>query len=283
MSLFKESWFYHMESSPRRYPEGKEVQSVGYIPHKRERIRHSFQTQNFSFILSGRGFYELDGKRLPVRAPMVITQSPGVPMNYGPDGEWEELFVIYPAKDFDYFQRRGLLEIRLWKIQQHGEILEQIRDIVLQLQTQDALKGSSDFYDRIDLSLEKLILYSRQESMLPRETELQVFIQQLYLHMERDCSSDFDFHSLAEERGFSPSSFRRCWEDMFTIPPGQTVIEIRMRQACRLLAETDMSIKEIASSLGYEDSLYFSRLFRKKRKESPGAYRKRTRTPYIGV
>lgn len=281
MAIIESDWFSHIESAPRVFRNGQEAQSIGYFPRKKNWIKSSFLTQNFSFILSGHGFYELEGKLLPVRAPMVLTQSPGIEMNYGPEGEWEELYIIYPAKDFDYFTGRGLLKNSLWKIQQHGEILKQIRDLIFQLNNQDASKNSSDFYDRIDLSLEKLILYSRQESTLPRETELQIFIQDIHREIERNCSGDFDFHKLAEERGYSPSSFRRCWEDLYSRTPGQELIEIKIRRACRLLAETELPIKEIAHKLNYSDSLYFSRLFKKKRGESPGTYRRRTRTPYL--
>lgn len=281
MSIFEDNWFFHIESDLRRYPEGREVQSVGYIAHKKDWIKHSFQTQNFSFILSGRGYYEKEGRLIPVKAPMVLTQSPGIPMNYGPEGEWEELFLIYPYKQFSYFSMRNVLEKKLWKIQQHSEIVRQIRDLLYQLQNQETLKNSSDFFDRIDLSFEKLILYSQQESLLPRETELQLFIQNLSMEMEQNPFRTYDFHALAKERGFSASSFRRCWETLYERPPGQELIEIKIRRACRLLAETELPITGIAQNLGYDDPLYFSRIFKKKRAESPAAYRKRTRDPYM--
>jgi hypothetical protein len=86
MALFIQDHFYHMESSPRTYPAGQEVQSIGYFRAKKDWVNNSFITMNFSFILSGQGFYSVEGVLHPVQAPMVITQSPGVPMHYGPEG-----------------------------------------------------------------------------------------------------------------------------------------------------------------------------------------------------
>ncbi|MCF0057173.1 AraC family transcriptional regulator [Dyadobacter sp. CY356] len=51
-----------------------------------------------------------------------------------------------------------------------------------------------------------------------------------------------------------------------------------MREAQRLLFYSDLSVKEIADSLGFEDAQYFSRLFSKVVKMSPGAFRKKSGT-----
>jgi AraC-like DNA-binding protein len=48
-------------------------------------------------------------------------------------------------------------------------------------------------------------------------------------------------------------------------------------EAKRLLYYTDMDVKEIAFSLGYEDHTYFSRLFSKVAGIPPGAFRRKFR------
>jgi len=278
MKLFQGDQFHHLESSPRTFPGGQEIQSIGYIHSKREWIRKPFSTLNFSFILSGKGYYSDNGTLRVVQAPMVITQSPGIPMNYGPEGEWEELFLIFPASCYPWFVQRGFLGTSLWRMNNEGEIIAQIRELYHLI---DRREGSA-LPDQIDLAVQKLILESRLEPATPRETPLQVFIQSVHASIEKDCAGDYDFNAMAESAGFSPSSFRRSWEIFYTLPPGQLLIEYRMRTACRALAETDRPVKEIALELGYDDPLYFSKLFRKKRNESPGEYRKRTRDPYFG-
>ena len=51
------------------------------------------------------------------------------------------------------------------------------------------------------------------------------------------------------------------------------LIERRMKQACYLLRNTNLTISEIAYSIGYENTSYFHRLFRSMNGMSPGAYR----------
>ncbi|MDR3714508.1 MAG: helix-turn-helix transcriptional regulator [Puia sp.] len=48
-------------------------------------------------------------------------------------------------------------------------------------------------------------------------------------------------------------------------------------EARRLLYYSDQSVKEIAYELGYEDPAYFSRLFRKMTRQTPGEFRRRYR------
>jgi AraC-like DNA-binding protein len=51
-----------------------------------------------------------------------------------------------------------------------------------------------------------------------------------------------------------------------------------MREARRLLYHSDLTIKEIADALGFEDPTYFNRLFSKVIGVSPGAFRKKAET-----
>ncbi len=62
---------------------------------------------------------------------------------------------------------------------------------------------------------------------------------------------------------------------------GQSVVsyitQYRMDRAAALLKNTNQSITEIASSVGYDDSNYFSRLFKQHMKISPKDYRQQMR------
>src|SRR4051812_14327440 len=96
----------------RRFPSDCPVQTIGYLRRKKNWIRTTFNSCNFSFILSGRGQYAVAGKLWTVEAPCVLTQWPGVRFEYGPgDGAkwWEELFLIFHAETLDRLRRSGFL------------------------------------------------------------------------------------------------------------------------------------------------------------------------------
>lgn len=53
---------------------------------------------------------------------------------------------------------------------------------------------------------------------------------------------------------------------------------VRLKYACRLLASSDLSVKETAYASGYNSTEYFAYIFKKKIKVSPGNYRILTKT-----
>lgn len=51
------------------------------------------------------------------------------------------------------------------------------------------------------------------------------------------------------------------------------LIQVRLHNACLLLAESGMSLKEIAAAVGFNDYSYFGRIFRRKMGKTPDQYR----------
>lgn len=78
----------------------------------------------------------------------------------------------------------------------------------------------------------------------------------------------------AKEHGMSVSWFIRCFRDKTKKTPLQYILEKRLANAQLLLETTDYSISEISEVVGYDNPLYFSRIFHKQKGMSPMQYRK---------
>lgn len=94
-------------------------------------------------------------------------------------------------------------------------------------------------------------------------------------HLERNCHREVDLEELASIAHMSRRSFLRVFQSATGTSPLAWVIEQRINRACSLLRQTDRRITEIAFDVGFNDSNYFTRQFRKSTGLSPREYRLR--------
>ena len=78
----------------------------------------------------------------------------------------------------------------------------------------------------------------------------------------------------AEMLGLSPSYLCRLVTEYFGVSFKKLLTAARFDAACDLLSSTDMPIGEIINRVGYENSSYFQKEFKKRYGITPGAYRK---------
>lgn len=270
--LFMDDFRIHLEPFPRQYPLETPIGSIGYIGRKREWVRHKFSTLNFSFILSGRGEYRFQGQAWAVETPCVITQWPGLHVEYGPEEIWEELYLIYRPELQPVLEARRFADIRrpVWYIRQTGSLRRRFVELMELLKDPNAF-GRVDEIDRVS---ERMIFESLISESRPGLTPQDKTILLVRAFVEEHFAERLDFDALAEEHHLSPATFRRSWARHVSMPPGVYVTHLRIQQACRLLAETRQPVGEIARAVGYEDVLYFSRRFHKATNQTASEYRK---------
>ena len=73
--------------------------------------------------------------------------------------------------------------------------------------------------------------------------------------------------------GVSRATLYRAFMEYEGLSPAQYLSDFRVNAACRLLEETELPVSAVARSVGYGDSLYFSRIFHKTKGVSPKGYR----------
>ncbi|MFT3751816.1 MAG: AraC family transcriptional regulator [Paludibacter sp.] len=80
---------------------------------------------------------------------------------------------------------------------------------------------------------------------------------------------------IADYSGLSVSHFTALFQQKTGFPPIGYFLQLKIQQACHLLDFSDMKINQISSTLGFNDALYFSRIFSKTMGISPQEYRKK--------
>lgn len=78
---------------------------------------------------------------------------------------------------------------------------------------------------------------------------------------------------LAAQASFSPAHYFSLFKRSIGLSPLDYFTRLRMRRACDLLDSDDLSVKEVAGRLGYDDPFYFSRVFKAVCGVAPSDYR----------
>lgn len=84
--------------------------------------------------------------------------------------------------------------------------------------------------------------------------------------------------AMARLSAMSERSFKRRFARATGMSPLDYVQTLRLEEAKQMLETTDESIESVAMQVGYEDSSFFSRLFRRRVGITPAQYRKRFRS-----
>lgn len=80
---------------------------------------------------------------------------------------------------------------------------------------------------------------------------------------------------LADIVGWSTAHFSTVFRKQASVAPMEYFTRLKVQRACAKLKMTRETIAGISASLGYDDSCYFSRLFRRHTGISPTDYRKK--------
>jgi len=92
--------------------------------------------------------------------------------------------------------------------------------------------------------------------------------------IEMHPSEHFFISTLAEKVGLNEFKLKVGFRELFQTSPYKYLVQLRLQQAKTLLEDTDLTINEIADSVGFKSYNGFSTTFKKVYKISPTHYRK---------
>jgi AraC-like DNA-binding protein len=126
----------------------------------------------------------------------------------------------------------------------------------------------------LEFELAALIVH---ESTLKYQSELRLQQLQRVLPalglIHGDIAANFTREKLAAHVYLSPSRFATIFKEALGLSPIDYIVKLRMQRAQQLLLDTHLLIEQVAAKVGYDDALYFSRLFKVHYGLSPRQYR----------
>ena len=131
----------------------------------------------------------------------------------------------------------------------------------------------------VSLFKDILLLVDRQQHEQKKTTgNVQEQIERAAAYFNENYNTKISIADYAESLHISTNWFIHNFKQYAGMSPAQYILSLRMVNAQSLLERTTYNIKEISEIVGYENPLYFSRVFKKEIGKSPAQYRKERTT-----
>lgn len=266
------------EAAENPLTRGLYLTDLGYYPHA---VHHYRKRKSGSgqyillYCLEGEGWVELEGKRLDLVPNTYFMVPKGVAHQYGTSDRhpWSIYWVHFTGSFADLlYQRycRGTAPAVL-QIAYDESRIGSFRLIYA------LLENGFGAYN-MELANIKLLqflssfVYSPEERAL-HDTATADPVNRSIAFMRKNVNQTLTVEALAAQANYSVSHFTSLFRQKTGFSPIHYFNQLKIQQACQHLHFTDRSVKEIGYELGFQDSFYFSRLFKKQMGLSPSQYR----------
>jgi AraC-like DNA-binding protein len=230
------------------------------------------------YVASGKGIFRTKGIEHKLEANDVFFLFPGVVHYYATDPkDLLELFWIgFNGPNAQVLLKNIGIEPKKAIIKAVGsrDILDGIKNII---------NDSAESFPGSDLILSGrlyqlfglLASLSHCEEAFPEERHSNTSkpIEKALTFIEANYLHDITISQIASYAGLSRTHFATRFKQETGCSPSDQLAKIRLKQARFYLACSDISIVEIAHSVGFQDPQYFSRFFTKHEGKSASAYR----------
>jgi len=241
------------------------------LTRNREQGRMDYQ---LIYIVGGKGFFRFDNVTIEVPGGHIVIYPPGVSQYYS-----------YYAKDFtevywihftgyavhDYLTKFALLHPLIHSVGVMDEVISLYKKIIHELNMNKPL--SESMTTAHFLALLTLLGRRLQNADGQHKLDLYTDINNIIEIMHERYNQNLTVADLAQTCSLSPFRFIHKFKAVTGTTPMKYMTGIRIDEAKKLLSETSLNVREVASIVGYENPLYFSRVFCKAVGIPPSRYK----------
>jgi len=242
---------------------------------------HSFgpavrETYILHIILSGSGYYMVNGKKFHIRGGEGFLIKPGVSTFYQADikDPWTYLWIGFSGKDIigEYLKRAGLTGGNYSFSVNNTEIfLDYIQKCFSKIEHTLANELFLDGY-----TFE--FLASLVENTRPitkgygvKENE---YVNEALYYLYNNYTKKINVTDIANNINVNRSYISRIFKESIGMTIKEYLLELRINHASDLLSMSTLPIETVALESGFTNPEMFSKLFKKERGKTPNEYRK---------
>ena len=243
------------------------------LPTWRPRGRLDFQ---LIYIASGKAYFYFDGEEHVVPAGHMVLYRPKEPQKYDYYGvdHPEAFWVHFTGGNVTNLLRfYGLTDKKnVFCCGSNLEYQALFRAMINELQM-----CKDNYAEMLEMYLRQIfIMYQRQskDTLKLDSTQHLEEIDRATIYFNEHYNEDISIDEYARSHNMSISWFIRTFKQYTGFTPMQYILSQRIYNAEILFHNSHYNVTEISQIVGYDNPLYFSRIFKKARGLSPSEYRK---------
>jgi len=251
---------------------------IGFYPnavyHFRER-KEGCAEYVLIFCVAGKGWFQLNQEKKKVEAGQFFILPPDRLHGYGSQNNdpWTIYWVHFTgerAELFSFSENEMLQTTILHENDQRIALFEEMIQLLGTGLSSENLSYTMSCLSHLLAMFRFNRIYDRDRSRVPKDT-----CEQAIAFMQNNVYQKVKLEEIAKAVNLSPSHFSAIFKKRTQRAPMEYFIFLKIQKSCHLLDTSNLRIKEISSSLGFDDPYYFSRLFSKVMLISPAEYRKK--------
>lgn len=267
----------------KRDPLGKElyITDIGYYPHAsyHYRTRRKEEVQEFVLIycVEGEGWFELDNRKQTVTEHQFFILPEQRAHAYGshPTNPWSIYWMHFNGAKAAYFSQGFELPTSISpnadsRITDRLTLFEEIFASLNKGYSKHRMLYATTSLFHFLGSMKFIGEYRACNTLATRGRDV---VEEAIHYMQENINKKLLLPDIAREAKLSVSYFSNLFLEKTGYSPLRYLTQLRIQKACHYLDFSDMKINQISPLVGFEDSLYFSRLFTRTMKMSPSEYR----------
>jgi AraC-like DNA-binding protein/mannose-6-phosphate isomerase-like protein (cupin superfamily) len=259
-----------------QHPLTRDLYPLAFGHYRRARGHHMHREQHHDHLLilctEGEAYLNIEDQPCRVKGGDLVLIPAGAAHRYtaAPDNPWTIHWVHYTGPlAADFQQHMGFGNgVHVQHIGRQPRLLVDFNGLLSVQQTGFRTPGLVHVANRLRQLLAGVPL-SLDQAAQSRQPDLEVIHNFMREHLQERITLE----QLAELTGLSPAHFATRYRASTGVSPIQHFLHLKIEQACQLMDSTSHSFAYISRQLGYDDSYYFSRLFKKIMGQSPTDYR----------
>lgn len=228
------------------------------------------------YVTKGYGTFKFNGKVYNLKKGDIFILLKGMQVEYvaSIDDPWEYYWIGFSGSNAnEYLNRTSITNSCVANCEENSKIPQIILNMCEISKTYNPSKSDDILLLKELYSLLYALIEEFPKPFEYKDKELHTYIQDALNFINSNYMHSITVQEIADYVNLSRSYLYKMFIKNLGISPQRYLINLRLYKATLLLKSTKLPIGEVASSVGYSDSLLFSKTFSKHFSISPLNYR----------